>query len=159
MAGAGEGVIYVALHEQHEAVALRQHDLPEDSEDVLNLLSSEAAPLLCWFDTAKAYLSQSKAQAFLEIVREANSDETLDGIRSYFSKEPTFERVQMFCALAAYYIEASRAERDPQRRAAALNQAEECIKDAERLSSVEMLPHMARGMLVLAKVRQRQLGL
>jgi hypothetical protein len=77
MTDQGEVLIYVALHEHNEAVALRQHDLPRDPEDVLNLLSSEAAPLLCWFDTAKAYLSQEQAAAFVNIVQEAHSDETL----------------------------------------------------------------------------------
>jgi hypothetical protein len=77
MTDQGEALIYVALHEHNEAVALRQHDLPRDPEDVLNLLSSEAAPLLCWFDTAKAYLSQDQAAAFVNIVQEAHSEETL----------------------------------------------------------------------------------
>jgi hypothetical protein len=72
-----EGLIYVALHEHNEAVALRQNDLPRDPEDVLNLLSSEAAPLQCWFDTAKAYLSQEQAAAFVDIVQEAHSEEVL----------------------------------------------------------------------------------
>jgi hypothetical protein len=87
------GVVYVALHEHNEAVALRQDALPADSEDVLNLLSSEAAPLLCWFDTAKAYLSQAKAAAFLDIVKEANSEETLEGIRQYFSTYAHFKQL------------------------------------------------------------------
>lgn len=77
MAENGEGHIYVALHEHNEAVAIRQHDLPRDPEDVLNLLSSEAAPLLCWFDTAKAYLSQEQAAAFVAIVQDAYSEEVL----------------------------------------------------------------------------------
>jgi hypothetical protein len=77
MAEQGDAFIYVALHEHNEAVAMRQHDLPQDSDDVLNLLSSEAAPLLCWFDTAKAYLSQNQAAAFVNIVQEAHSPDVL----------------------------------------------------------------------------------
>ncbi|KAF8067234.1 ctr9 [Scenedesmus sp. PABB004] len=151
LAAPGEGVIYVALHEHNEAVALRSEALPADPEDVLNLLSSEAAPLLCWFDAAKAYLSQAQAQAFLDIVKEASSDETLAGIRAYFSREPTFERVQMLVAMAAYALEAARLEREAPRRTALMAQAEEHVRAAEALRSAEMLPAMARAALALAR--------
>lgn len=151
MAENGEGLIYVALHEHNEAVAIRQHDLPRDPEDVLNLLSSEAAPLLCWFDTAKAYLSQEQAAAFVAIVQDAYSEEVLQGIRNYFHREPLFERVQLLCALAAYYTEASRAERDAQERARLAQQADAFVRQAEGLRSSEMLPSMTRGFMAMAR--------
>eukprot|EP00882_Tetradesmus_deserticola_P013086 GHRQ01013878.1.p1 GENE.GHRQ01013878.1~~GHRQ01013878.1.p1 ORF type:complete len:197 (+),score=78.10 GHRQ01013878.1:283-873(+) len=147
----GEGLIYVALHEHNEAVALRQHDLPRDPDDVLNLLSSEAAPLLCWFDTAKSYLSQGQAAAFVNIVQEAHNEETLQGIRNYFHREPLFERVQLLCALAAYYTEAARAEREQQERTRLGQQAEQYIRQAEGLRSSEMLPSMTRGFMAMAR--------
>ncbi|KAF6252058.1 hypothetical protein COO60DRAFT_560958 [Scenedesmus sp. NREL 46B-D3] len=151
MAEQSEGLLYVALHEHNEAVALRQHDLPRDPEDVLNLLSSEAAPLQCWFDTAKSYLSQDQAAAFVNIVQEAQNEETLQGIRNYFHREPLFERVQLLCALAAYYTEAARAERDLQERARLGQQAEQFIRQAEGLRSSEMLPSMTRGFMAMAR--------
>jgi hypothetical protein len=149
----GDGVILVALHERNEAVALHASSLPDDPEDVLNLLSAEAAPLVRWLDAAKAYLAHQQAPQFLEIVREASSDETLNGIRKYFSREPTFERIQLLCALAAYLLEAARLERDPSSRAALVHQAEEHIRQAQALGGGEMLPCMAKAALALARVR------
>lgn len=67
-------------------------------------------------------------------------------------REPTFERVQMMCALAAYSIEAARLERDNQNKAALMAAAESHIKQAEALRSNEMLPSMTKAMLFMAKV-------
>eukprot|EP00879_Flechtneria_rotunda_P033392 GHRR01036979.1.p1 GENE.GHRR01036979.1~~GHRR01036979.1.p1 ORF type:complete len:198 (+),score=51.38 GHRR01036979.1:217-810(+) len=155
MAADDNGIVYVALHEHNEAVALPRNALPQDPDDVLNLLSSEAAPLQCWIDTAKAYLSQGFAEGFLSIIEEANSHETLEGIKNYFGKEPTFERVQMFCAMAAYHLEAARVEKDPHKRTEAVEKAEAHVRSAEQLGPREMLPHMAKAMLAQARNDQQ----
>lgn len=76
----------------------------------------------------------------------------LQGIRNYFQREPLFERVQLLCALAAYFTESTRAERDQQERARLGQQAEQFVRQAEGLRSSEMLPSMTRGFMAMARV-------
>lgn len=56
MAAAPGGVVHVSLHQYSEAVAL--DPLPGDADDVVELLSAEAAPIPVWLDAAKAFLAQ-----------------------------------------------------------------------------------------------------
>jgi hypothetical protein len=55
MAAAPGGVVHVSLHQYGEAVAL--DPLPNDADDVVELLSAEA-PIPVWLDAAKAFLAQ-----------------------------------------------------------------------------------------------------
>lgn len=154
MDGAGEDVLYVALHEHNEAVSIHRRDLPPDPNPVLDLLASEAAPLQSWFDAAKAYLANGNVKAFTDIIADATSAELLKDMLQFFKKEPTFERMSMFCAMAAYYIEAARAVRDANEKTGLLVEAERYIKEAEEIDRAngEVLPAMARAFLLLARV-------
>jgi len=44
--------------------------VPDDPEELLELLAAEAAPLSTWVDCAKAYLSAGKEDAFTHICLE-----------------------------------------------------------------------------------------
>lgn len=61
MAAAPGGVVHVSLHQYDEAVAL--DPLPQDADDVIELLSAEAAPISVWLDAAKAFLAQNNVSA------------------------------------------------------------------------------------------------
>lgn len=55
--------LYVALHgggAATEAVALPASSLPPIADDVLNLLSMEAAHVQVWVDTAKGFLARGQ---------------------------------------------------------------------------------------------------
>ncbi len=56
--------LFIPVALTDETVAVPVDDLPEEAEDVLNLLRGEEAPLSLWIDFAKAYLAQVWA-AFL----------------------------------------------------------------------------------------------
>lgn len=154
MGSAAEDVLYVALHEHNEAVAIHGSDLPEDPEHLLDLLNSEAAPLQAWFDSAKAYLASGNIRAFRHVIAEATGAELLKEMLNFFKKEPAFERMSMFCALAAYFIEQARGARDVNERSSLLAEAERSIRQAEEQNkeNKEMLPYLARAFLALARV-------
>jgi hypothetical protein len=63
-----------------------------------------------------------------------------------------FERVQLLCALAAYYTEAARNERDQAERSKLTQEAEKFVRQAEALRSSEMLPSMTRAFIAMARV-------
>ena len=51
--------LYIPVASTDEVVAVPLDDLPEDPEDLLDVLKAEEAPLSLWIDFAKAYLAQA----------------------------------------------------------------------------------------------------
>lgn len=140
------------VHGTHEVVIIPARHLPEETEDILDLLTSEALPLAKWFDVARAYLSQNKEKQFLDVLREGTDDHTVQEIEQFFKAKPTFELIQFHCAYAAYYIHMFRKERDQVEKAKHQRDAIMRINAAKQLSSQEQLPWLASGFLALAKV-------
>lgn len=58
--------LFIPVALTDETVAVPVDDLPEEAEDVLNLLRGEEAPLSLWIDFAKAYLAQVWAASLLQ---------------------------------------------------------------------------------------------
>eukprot|EP00877_Chromochloris_zofingiensis_P002087 jgi/Chrzof1/1187/Cz01g43270.t1 len=139
------------VHGTHEVVIIPARHLPEETEDILDLLTSEALPLAKWFDVARAYLSQNKEKQFLDVLREGTDDHTVQEIEQFFKAKPTFELIQFHCAYAAYYIHMFRKERDQVEKAKHQRDAIMRINAAKQLSSQEQLPWLASGFLALAK--------
>jgi RNA polymerase-associated protein CTR9 len=53
------GHLFIPVASTDEVVAVPLEDLPEDPEDLLDVLKAEEAPLSLWIDFAKAYLAQA----------------------------------------------------------------------------------------------------
>lgn len=53
------GHLYIPVALTDEVVAVPLDDLPEEAEDLLDILKAEEAPLSLWIDFAKAYLAQA----------------------------------------------------------------------------------------------------
>ena len=98
---------------------------------------------------------QGKLPAYLKILTEGTSKEVAD----YFGASAQFERVQIFCALAAYYTAEARATQD--RNAANLHfgRAAELLNSARGIDFQEQLVLLAVGQLALARVGHPRLGL
>lgn len=145
--------VYLPVHDSDEVVAIPIAQLPENNDDVLDLLSSEALPLSKWLEVAKAYLSRGSSQNFLAILREATNEETIREVERYFGRKPTFETIQCKCAFAAYYIEQAREERDRIKKAELIKLASEAVAQAKALDPSEQLPFLAAGQLAVVRVR------
>lgn len=82
------------------------------------------------------------------MLNDALTPDVIDGIKQLYNKEPTFELVQLNCALAVLRMEQARVDRDSNLLAV----AQEHIDRAKSISRAEMLPFMVQGFLELAKV-------
>jgi RNA polymerase-associated protein CTR9 len=69
--------IYISVMESSEVVRCSIDDLPGETEDLLEVLAAEAAPLSTWFDFARAYLAQGNIEAFKQICEEGVRPEVL----------------------------------------------------------------------------------
>ncbi|BDA40854.1 RNA polymerase-associated protein CTR9 homolog [Coccomyxa sp. Obi] len=138
--------LFIPVALTDETVAVPVDDLPEEAEDVLNLLRGEEAPLSLWIDFAKAYLAQGNLKQYLYILEEGITDE----VAQYF-QQAKFERLQIFCALAAYYTAEGRKQRDRNARTEQFARAAQLLGSARQIDYEDQLPLLGLGQLELAR--------
>ena len=152
----GTDQLYFQVHDRDEVVVVPAEELPDDAEEILDLLTSEALPLSKWYEVARAYLSQNKVNQFLTLVKEATDENTIKEVESFFKAKPTFDLIQFHCGSAAYCIESGKEARDAGERQKYFQEAQYRINVARQLNPNEQLPYLAAGYLLLAKVRHRE---
>lgn len=145
--------IYVPVVDSNEVVAIDLLQLPDNAEELLDLLVSEAAPLSTWFDCARAYLQQGRLDGFDLIYDTATSDETAFEVERYFGQKPTYERIQFFTARASILLAQARDEKTPDSKGKFLSEASKLITQAGTLDQNEQLVHLTSGLHYLAKVK------
>ena len=72
---AGAGVICIPVQNSDEVVAVPLEELPEDPEELLEVLQAEEASLVLWLDFAKAYLARGQLDQSLAILEAGTSEE------------------------------------------------------------------------------------
>ena len=75
--GGGGGSICIPVHDSDEVVRVPLEELPEDPEELLEVLQAEEASLTLWLDFAKAYLARGRLQQCRVILEAGTSDEVL----------------------------------------------------------------------------------
>ncbi|EFJ40533.1 hypothetical protein VOLCADRAFT_121713 [Volvox carteri f. nagariensis] len=143
--------IYVPVVDSNEIVAIDLSQVPENAEELLDLLVSEAAPLSTWFDCARAYLQQGRLDGFDLIYETATSEETAVEVERYFGQKPTYERILFFTAKAAVLIAQARDEKTADSKARLLSDARKLITQAGTLDQNEQLVHLSSGLHFLAR--------
>ncbi|GLC38649.1 hypothetical protein PLESTB_000456300 [Pleodorina starrii] len=143
--------IYVPVVDSNEVVVIDLSQVPDNAEELLDLLVSEAAPLSTWFDCARAYLQQGRLDGFDLIYETATSEETAVEVERYFGQKPTFERIQFFTARAGVLIAQARDEKTPDSKARLLSEARKLITQAGTLDQNEQLVHLTSGLHYLAR--------
>lgn len=144
--------LYVPVVDSNEVVAIDLSQLPDNAEDLLDLLVSEAAPLSTWFDCARAYLNAGRIDGFDLIYDTATSEETTEEVERYFGRKPTYEQIQFFTAKAAIFVAQARDEKDSEEKAHLMSEARKLITRASTLDPNEQLVHLTSGLHSLAKV-------
>ena len=91
---------------------------------------------------------QGQVEQYLKILREGTSSE----VEEYFGDAARAERLQIFCALAAYHTAAGRAEQDRVTRNEHFARAAQLLGKARQIDYNEQLPALGQGQLALARV-------
>lgn len=168
--------LFIPVAASDETVAVPVDDLPEEAEDLLDVLKAEEAPLSLWIDFAKAYLAQvtvvllfvvravrkssqrnssnvewcmqGQLKQYLHILKEGTSEE----VAEYF-QHAKFERLQLYCALAAYYTAEGRKQQERNARTEHFAKAAQLLGLARQIDYEDQLPFLGLGQLELARVR------
>jgi RNA polymerase-associated protein CTR9 len=145
--------LYVPVVDSTEVVVVDLANPPENAEELLDLLVSEAAPLSTWFDCARAYLGVGRTEGFDLIYETATSKETADEVEKYFGKRPTYEQIQFLTAKAALLMAQARDEKTTDGKTRVLSEARKLINQASTLDPNEQLVHLTSGLHSMARVR------
>lgn len=124
-------------------VRLEEHEI---DDDVGRLLDRERAPLQSWLAAAHALLGRGDGPGFVRLLEEAS-----EGRRP----GSTFDRIQVLCCLAAYFVHQAVGERDRKVQSDLTTRASKLVYDALQLDLGEQLPHLVLGQMSLAKVGPR----
>ena len=165
--------IFIPVLQTDEVVSVAVADLPDDADEMLEVLTAESAPLSLWIEVAKAYLAQGKYEQYERVLEIGTSSETeqffcnpKDG--SYNPSVPhayyhgvEYDRIQVLCSLADYYTKALKAEPNTHKRIANIEKATALVARAQKLGFSEQLPRLMDAQLTLARVSmlRKRLGL
>jgi hypothetical protein len=147
------GTPYEQIRVPAQDGTLLQIDHLPDVQDLVSILESEAVPLQHWWDLARAYLAQGRAQQYLELLQSSLDPEFLKAVEDFFKRRPSFEIVLMICGIAAHHTEQYRAEPDKAAKQEHYSAALARVNAAKQEGPAEQLPWLASGALALAKVR------
>lgn len=121
-----QGSIIIPLKASDEVVEIERDNLPEDVNEVLDVLKAEIAPLPVWLQLGLEYHAQKKYQQFEILMKEATQQDTLEKY-----SESIYETIQLLNAFAGYYIERAENATDDKERKELYAKASTLLKTAE----------------------------
>lgn len=140
--------IYIPVDQSEEVVAVPLSDLPDDPEEIVDVLKAEVVPFSLWVDFARAYLAQDKLPQYQKLL----SFGTLKDVEDFYREKGKFESIQLLCELAATHVDAAKAESSRSSKTERLAQAATLLTRARQLDYQEQLPSIGLGELALARV-------
>jgi len=105
-------VILIPVQGSEEAVEVPINDLPKDPNELVDILKAETAPLTIWLKCAVEYYKQGHVDGFLTILKIFANDSMVPSVY----REQKHERIAILNALAAFYTQQAKAEKDPKKR-------------------------------------------
>ncbi len=140
--------IYIPVDQSEEVVAVPLSDLPEDPEEIVDVLKAEVVPFSLWVDFARAYLAQDKIPQYQKLL----SFGTLKDVEDFYREKGKFESIQLLCELAATHVDAARSESNISSKTDSFGKATNLLSRARQLDYQEQLPSIGLGELALARV-------
>ena len=161
MAAAG-GVINIPVRDSDEFVEVNADELPDDPDEILDILKGEMAPLDLWLRVAVEYYKQGKLEQFKLLLDPLVELEAQGALYDQFGTEPAVKTqfIAILNALAGYHMVGATRERDKQRKKAGFDQAKKYydaadiidVKDGRAMLGVAVLD-LCQGQLVKAEKR------
>lgn len=155
--------ILIPIPGTNEVVSVDVADLPDDADEMLEVLMAELAPLSLWIEVAKAYLSQGKYTQYERVLEVGTSSETEQFFCSPkdanynattahgYYQGVEYDRIQILCSLADYHTKSLKEEPDTHKRIAHMEKASALVARAQKLEFSEQLPRLMDAQLTLAR--------
>lgn len=156
--------IFIPVIKTDDVVSVDVADLPDDADELLEVLTAESAPLALWIEVAKAYLAQGKYEQYEKVLETGTSTETEQffcnpkdsnydpSVEHAYYHGVEYDRIQVLCSLADYYTKSLKAEPNTHKRIASMEKASALVARAQKLGFSEQLPRLMDAQLTLARV-------
>lgn len=156
--------IFIPVLETDDVVSVSVADLPDDADELLEVLTAESAPLALWIEVAKAYLAQGKYEQYEKVLETGTSTETEQffcnpkdsnydpSVEHAYYHGVEYDRIQVLCSLADYYSKSQKAEPNTHKRIANMEKASALVARAQKLGFSEQIPRLMDAQLTLARV-------
>lgn len=146
--------VRIQVRQSNEYVEIFTNDLPDDVQELVDILKAELAPLRQWLQLAVAYYRQGKVNQFVTLLETA-SDEAIETLEGYQYESVHFERIAVLNALGSHYVAAAAAEtRDGGNPSAAENAIQLANGYFDRAIHIDMsnsASWVCRGVFLLLK--------
>ncbi len=139
--------VMIPMHNSEEAIELEPNNLPEDPDEILDVLIGEIAPLYIWLQVALLYGSKNMWDAFEKILLEATKPRTEE---KYSGKRDQMDKIYILNSLSAYYINKAEKEKDLSMKNELLGRSSVFLGFAREIDQVNALTLVSLGYLELA---------
>ncbi|KAJ0403615.1 hypothetical protein ATCC90586_008768 [Pythium insidiosum] len=140
--------LLIPVKNSDQAVEVFSDELPDDVNDIIDILRAELAPLDVWLQFAVEYYNQGCISQFQEILGVASEP----GIESIYSDNSSrLCRIKFFNALASHAVNAMWHEDDEKKKEAISQRAVGYFQRADRLDQQHPMTLVGKALMFMAK--------
>lgn len=137
-------IIAIPLARTSEVIVVQPYEL---TDDILNILRLESAPLEVWMECARGFLVQGRVDMYAKLLR-ATIDEAV--ARRSASPQAKFFHVQALCSLGDLNLQQAHLAEDQEQRRTLGAEANKLYFSAQKVNHLEMLPRLGLGEAALS---------
>ncbi|CEG49164.1 TPR-containing nuclear phosphoprotein that regulates K() uptake [Plasmopara halstedii] len=140
--------LLIPVKNSEQAVEVFVDELPDDVNDIIDILRAEVAPLDVWLQFAVEYYNQGHVAQFQEILAVASEP----GIEEIYKDNASRVcRIKFFIALASHAVNAMWNEEDDKKREAISQRAVGFFQRADRLDHQHPMTLVGKALMFMAK--------
>ncbi|OQS02508.1 RNA polymerase-associated protein CTR9 [Thraustotheca clavata] len=140
--------LLIPVHKSDELVEMFTDELPEDPNDIMEILRAEIAPLEVWLNVAVEYYLQGKVSAFEQIFEQATM---ADADEIYNDDAARKSRLKILNAWASHHINTMWKEDDERRREVPSQKAAALFQKADRIDPQCATTLIGKALMFMAK--------
>ncbi|KDO20309.1 hypothetical protein SPRG_14444 [Saprolegnia parasitica CBS 223.65] len=140
--------LLIPVHKSDEIVEMFSDELPEDANDIMEILRAEIAPLEVWLNFAVEYYLQGKVAQFEQIFDQATMS---DADEIYHDEAARMSRLKILNAWACHHINTMWKEDDDRKREVPSQKAAALFQKADRIDPQCITTLTGKALMFMAK--------
>ncbi|OQR87367.1 RNA polymerase-associated protein CTR9 [Achlya hypogyna] len=140
--------LLIPVHKSDELVEMFSDELPDDANDIMEILRAEIAPLEVWLNFAVEYYLQGKVAQFEQIFDQATMS---DADEIYNDEAARKSRLKILNAWACHHINTMWKEEEERRREVPAQRAAALFQKADRIDPQCATTLIGKALMFMAK--------
>eukprot|EP00961_Rhodomonas_salina_P281962 3810289-Rhodomonas_salina.1 len=149
------GILAVPIHgTEDEVLELPKDQLPDDPNEIMQILANELAPLKLWLELAVSYYQQRRMEQF-QTVMETSTGEDGPFYQDYYKGDKE-GRIALLNCLAAYNTQIAARSKNKQKKDSHFQIANEHYQNSDKIDTNMALTWCGKGLIFMAKISMPQ---